>query len=92
MPVSVTVAMSDLLRRATGQDEPVTVSVGSSMECLQELANQLPILRKWLFDGEAKLKPQVWVSVNGERIFEDEFTRPLHDGDELSVMLAVLGG
>ncbi|NQT71369.1 MAG: MoaD/ThiS family protein [Chloroflexi bacterium] len=90
--MSVTVTMSDLLRRATGQSEPVQVSAASSLECVQEVANRFPILKKWLYDEETKLKPQVWLSLNGERIYEDEFTRMLKDGDELSIMLAVLGG
>lgn len=90
--MSVTVTMSDLLRRATGQSEPVQVSAGSPLECVQEVANRFPILKKWLYDEGPKLKPQVWLSLNGERIYEDEFTRMLKDGDELSIMLAVLGG
>ncbi len=90
--MSVIVILSDLLRKATGQQEPVKVSADSPLGCVQEMANQFPILNKWLYDEKDKLKPQVWLIVNGERIYEDEFAKPLTDGDELSIMLAILGG
>lgn len=90
--MSVTITMSDLLRRATGQQEPMQVSAGSSIECLEWAATQFPVLQKWLYDEQGKLKPQVWLTLNGERIYEDEFAKSLKDGDELSIMLAILGG
>ena len=90
--MSVTVTMSDLLRRATGQREPVPFLAATPLECIKELVAQFPVLDKWLYDEQGKIKPQVWLMVNGERIYEDEFTRSLSDGDELSIMLAILGG
>ncbi len=90
--MSVTVILSDLLRRATGQQEPMQFEDGSPLECLEKLVMQVPTLHKWFYDEHEKIKPLVWLMVNGEKIYEDEFTRKLKDGDELSIMIAVLGG
>ena len=90
--MSITVSLSDLLKKATGQRESIEFTDGSPLECLQQLVIQVPTLQKWFYDENENLKPQVWLMVNGERIFEDEFKKKLNDGDELSIMIAVLGG
>jgi len=90
--VSVTVTLSDLLRRATGQEEPIQFEDGSPLECIQKLVMQIPALHKWFYDEQEKIKPLVWLMVNGERIYEDEYNSKLKDGDELSILIAVLGG
>ena len=90
--MSIIVSMSDLLKRATGHYEMVELSVGTPQECLQELVAQFPVLNKWLYEESGKLKPHVWLLVNDERIYEDEFDKLLNDADQLSLMVAVLGG
>ncbi len=90
--MSITVAFSDLLIRATGQPDPMELPVSTPLECLRSLALQMPVLNKWLFDETDKIKPLVWMLVNDERIYEDSFTKPLSDGDHLYIMMAVLGG
>jgi len=90
--MNVTLSLSDLLKNATGQREPVQLSAGTPLECLQEMADQFPILNKWLFDEPGNLKAHVWLLINDERIYEDEFANLLSDGDRLFIMIAVLGG
>ena len=90
--MNVTLSLSDLLKNATGQREPVQVSSGTPLECLQEMADQFPILNKWLYDESSNLKAHVWILVNNERIYEDEFAKALKDGDHLFIMVAILGG
>lgn len=88
----VTMKMSALLRNATGQQEPFETDAATPFDCLKELVGRFPKLESWLFDEDGGVKRQVWVLVNDERIYPDEFARPLKDGDEVSVLLAVLGG
>ena len=90
--MSVTVKVPSLLRKYTNGQELLEVTGYSPMECLHSLVVQFPSIRKWLYDKQGELRPQVWFFVNGERINADELINPLNDGDELLIMLAVAGG
>ena len=90
--MSITVGMSDLLRRVAGWQEPVELPVCTPLECLKKITLQFPILNKWLYDEQDKIKSHVWLMVNDERIYKDEFAIPLHDGDHLLIMVAIMGG
>ncbi len=56
------------------------------------MEGQFPKIKKWLYDKQGELRPQVWFLVNGERIYADKLTKQLNDGDELLILLAVGGG
>jgi len=90
--VTITVTMSDLLKRLTGQSEPITMNANTPLECAELLVAQFPVLEKWLFNENRKLKSLVWLLVNDERINEDDFIMALNDGDRLHLLVAVLGG
>jgi len=90
--MSVKVRVSSLLRKFTNGQELVEVPGNSPLECLHNLESQFPKIRKWLYDKQGELRPQVWFFINGERIYADELTRQLNDGDELFILLAVGGG
>ncbi len=90
--MSITVRMSDLLKNAAKQHEPVELPAGTPVECLQQLTRQFPILGKWLYDEPDRIKAHVWLTVNDERIYSDDFTVPLNDGDSLYIMVAIMGG
>ncbi len=90
--MSVTIGMSDLLKNAIGQQKPIELPVGTPFDCLQNLIGRFPVLSKWLYDEPGKIRPHVWLLVNDERIYEDGFTEPLNDGDNLFIMVAILGG
>ncbi len=85
-------SMSDILKNVTGQWEPVQLFAGTPLECLQEMTDRFPILNKWLYEEPGKLKPYIWLLVNDERIYEDEFAKLMKDDDQLFIMVAVLGG
>ena len=89
--MSVTVKVPSLLRKYTNGQELLEVPGYSPMECLNNLVVQFPSIRRWLYDKQGEVRPQVWFFVNGERINADELTNPLNDGDELLIMLAVAG-
>jgi len=88
----VTIKVSSLFRRFTNGQEFVKVSGNTPMECLYELEHRFPKIRRWLYDKQGNLRPQVWFFVNGQKISSDEMTKPLKDGDELLFLLAVSGG
>ncbi len=90
--MSVMASMSDILKNVTGQWEPVQLFASTPLECLQKMADRFPILNKWLYEEPGKLKPYIWLLVNDERIYEDEFAKLMKDDDQLFIMVAVLGG
>lgn len=90
--MSVNVRISSLLRQFTNGQEFVEVPTNSPLECLHSLVRQFPKIKKWLYDKQGELRPQVWFLVNGERIYADELNKQLNDSDELYILLAVGGG
>jgi molybdopterin converting factor small subunit len=90
--MDVTVKVSALLRRFTDGQEFVKVSGNTPMECLHELEARFPKIKRWLYDKQGNLRPQIWFFVNGQKIPADDMNKPLKDGDELFFIVAVSGG
>ena len=88
----IRVKISSLLLKYTGGQEIVEVNGSNPLECINGLKSKFPKMRRWLYDKEGELRPQIWLFVNGERIYSDDITKPLSDGDELSILLAISGG
>ena len=90
--MGVTIKVSSLFRRFTNGQEFVEVTGNSPMECLHELEARFPKIKRWLYDKQGNLRPQVWFFVNGQKISADEMTKPLKNSDELFFLLAISGG
>jgi molybdopterin converting factor small subunit len=90
--VSVKVKIPSLLNKYANGQELLEVEGSSVMECAHNLIIQLPELKRWLYDKQGELRPQLWFFINGERIYADEFTKSLKEGDELFFLLASGGG
>jgi len=90
--MGVRVRVSSMLRQFTDGQEVVEVTGRSPIECVRDLRNRFPGVRRWLYDKQGQLRPQVRFFANGQMIGTDELTKPLDDGDELFVLLAIGGG
>ena len=90
--MTVRVKLPLLLSKYANGQELLEVAGYSPIECAHNLVVQFPSLRRWLYDKQGELRPQVWFFANGERISADELTNPLKDGDELFIFLALGGG
>jgi len=90
--MSLTIKLAPLLRTSVGGRETVEVNASTPLESLADLERQFPEVRRWLYDTQGDLRPEVIFFVNRERAFPEELTRPLQDGDEVYLMLAVAGG
>ena len=90
--MSIKVMQSSLLRKSIGDQEFVEVPEGTPLECLRKLADRFPEMGFWLYDKNGQVRPQLWLFVNGQRIYEKELTERLNDGDELHLLLALSGG
>jgi molybdopterin converting factor small subunit len=92
LEVSVKVKIPSLLSKYANGQELLEVEGDNLIECTRNLVIQLPELRRWLYNEQGELRPQVWFFVNGERTYNDEFTKSLKDDDELFFLLATGGG
>lgn len=90
--MAVKVKVSSLLQKYTNWQESVEVKGNTPLECLHALEEQFPATKRLLYDKQGKLRPQFWFFVNGQRIHVDEYAKPLKDGDELLILLAIGGG
>ena len=90
--MSVNLRVSALLRKFTNWQEVVEVRGANPIECLHDLEAQFPAIRDWLYNKQGELLPQIQFYVNGERIYSDELTNPVKDGDEVFILLAIGGG
>jgi len=90
--MDVTIKISSLFRKFTNGQDFVKVTGNNTIECLHELESRFPKMKRWLYDKQGNLRPQIWFFVNGQKVSADELTKPLNDGDELFFMLAISGG
>lgn len=90
--MGVKIKIAPILRKSTNGQELVEVKGRSPIDCLRDLGTKFPKIRRWLYNKDGKLRPQVMLFVNGERIHTGELTKPLNDGDELSILVAIGGG
>ncbi len=90
--MSVKVRIPSILRKYANRQELLDVTGYSPIECVHNLVLQFPKLRRWLYDKQGELRPQVLFFVNGQRIHADGLANPLNDGDEVSIFFAIGGG
>ena len=89
--MSVKVRMSPLLARYIKSQPSMETNGDTVGECLKYLEEQFPKLK--LFEKNGRLLSYLIISVNKEIVPSEElFTKPVKDGDELSVMLMIAGG
>ena len=91
--MSVKLHLMTPLARIMGGKEEVELEAKSVGEALSRLWEIWPEMRGKLGDDEGRLKRFVSVYVNGEEVRrEGREERELHEGDEVSLMLAITGG
>jgi len=86
--VRIKVTIHELLRHLSriefGQ-HVFEVQAATTLEALSAAERRFPALRRWTHSDDGKLSPQVWFFVNGERVPENEATRPVTDGDAILI-------
>jgi len=90
--IAVKMQVSSILRKYTNGKESVDVTGNSPLECLHDLEDRFPAIKRMLYDKQGELRPQFWFFVNGQKIRHDELNNPLKDGDEILILLAISGG
>ena len=90
--MSIHIKLAPLLRKSSDGHKIIEVTGANILECIHGLELQFPTVRRWLYDKQGELWSGVIIFLNRERIFNDELTGPLNDGDEILIMLAIAGG
>jgi molybdopterin converting factor small subunit len=61
-------------------------------ECLENLVEQFPLVRKLLFNQNDELFGHIDVYVNGVSTFPRELARPVQEGDKITMLYLITGG
>ncbi len=90
--MSIKINIHPILYHFTNDQDVVEVNGSTVGECLEQLAAQFPEIRQGLFDKDGKMLNYVDIYVNGDSAYPEELAKPVKDGDELHIVLAISGG
>ncbi|MFC2012875.1 MoaD/ThiS family protein [Chloroflexota bacterium] len=90
--MSVKLNISPLLKHLTNGIKVIEVDGDTTGRCIDRLTEQFPAIKQTLFDDAGKLRSYIDVYLNGESAYPGELTRPVKDGDEITVTLTIAGG
>jgi molybdopterin converting factor small subunit len=90
MPVNVHIHLTH--RQFTNGQDVVATEGTTVGECLNHLIKQFPGMEKALFAKKDKLLNVVEVFVNHAAAFPNELTKPVKDGDEITLLVMLAGG
>jgi molybdopterin converting factor small subunit len=88
--MSVRVAIPGVWRGLTGSRAWVECEGATVLAVLQDLTFRHPQMTERLFTPEGEPKPFVQVFLNKKRT--EDLTVPVHDGDEILLLMAIAGG
>jgi molybdopterin converting factor small subunit len=91
MSINVNI-FSPSLQRFTDYQEVVKANGSTIGECLDHLVKQFPGIEKGLFDRNGQLLNYVYFFINGKGAYPTDLTKPVKDGDELTISLLLPGG
>lgn len=80
------------LRSLTDDKEEITLDGSTVGECLDQLTEQFPRMKKMLLDSDGNLYDYVSIFINREDAYPNELAKPLKDGDNLHILYVVAGG
>jgi len=62
-------------------------------EVLDNLAQKMPEIKPDIFDENGEIMPDTGIFVNGENVFSEEATKPIHEGDVIDLVpMHLIGG
>ena len=87
--MNIKVIVPSILRKSTDGQEVVVVKAQSVRECLNNLTDRFPALKRRLYDKQGDVASYIHIFVNKKQASTGEL---LNDGDELLILLSVAGG
>jgi molybdopterin converting factor small subunit len=89
---SITFDVPAFLEHLTGGVTQAEVTGRTVGECLDDFVKDFPGAGQLLFDKKGSLLGHIEILVNGKSMFPKEFTRPVQDGDTISMVYLIVGG
>ena len=90
--MSAEIEIPSVFGRYTDNHLNIKVEGKTVGECIDELVNQFPDIKKILLDKNGKLSRSFDIYVNGENAYPVDMTKPVNDGDKLNIMMLIFGG
>jgi len=90
--MSVQIDIPPLLRHLTDGATTAQVKGSTVGDCLNDFIKQYPKTRRLLFDKDGKLVRYVEVYINKATAYPEELTKPVNEGDEISLVYVISGG
>jgi molybdopterin converting factor small subunit len=90
--MSVSVEISSIFTRYTGNRTDLKTEGKTVGECLRDLARQYPDFGKMIIDKNGELVPAFDIFVNGEDTYPRTMSYPVKDGDKISIIMLIHGG
>jgi molybdopterin converting factor small subunit len=80
------------LKQFTDNQDIVEVKGGTVGECISQLVEQFPGIEKGIFDKPGQLLNFIYFLINGVGVYPADLSKPVKDGDELTIVLLLAGG
>ena len=90
--MGINIDIPSYLQSFTNGAELVEVNGGTVGECLQELVDKFPGIKKTLLTENGDLHGYVALFINETDAYPDELTKPVNDGDHLHIIYVIGGG
>jgi len=90
--MSIGVNIHRSLRHLTNGQAEAEVNGDTVGQCLYGLVKKFPGIEMKIFDKKRKLLNYIDIYVNAESSYPEELSKPVKDGDELSITLIIGGG
>ena len=90
--MSVRIEIPAFLEDLTCGIKVVSVEGKTVGECLNSLVDRFAGTKELLFDKDDRLLGYIDVYINGASVFPEELSKPVHEGDTISMLYLVVGG
>jgi len=90
--MSIEIRISPALSQYSDNQQSAEVSGSTVGECLDQLTERFPRLKKVLFDEKGKVQGHLEIYLNRESTYPEELARRVKDGDKLHIVPVLSGG
>ncbi len=90
--MSVTIKVYAILDKYTDGEQTIKVEGSTVGQCLAQLVEKYPAIKEALFDKNGKLFDYINVYVNKKRPYPELLNKPVKDGDNILLAVAIGGG
>lgn len=90
--MAVSIILPGMLRVLANGQERVRVTGNTTLKCLEDLESRFPVVKEWIRDGNGEFLSYIQFFLNGKRVYGDDLSLPLENGDEIAIIVAMGGG